>query len=411
MHTKKKEINVFTVGDSYKATTFSGVAYYFTQAFEQQGFKLNRINIAPNRYLEKLYAIYHKIAKSFITDKRYDFMRSQLNYFLVNRRIKKATSRFSNAAMDIFITFSFSSKRYTKRPVILFSDDVFERTIKTPRLQNDHFVKWGIEQERQNLQQADIVISFFPELMSYMKSRYQLTNIYYLGKVMNFAKGAVNETEMLKKKQSSNMILFIGRADGYLEGARLAVEAFRSVKLKNYELHIVGPTKEHFRDVEISPNITFYGYLRKHINEEFETYCNLIETAALFVNPTRAGGTYLTTLEVMQLYTPILIFMYNEFEKVFDGNYKDFCITIDKYDPEHLADAICSFMGSPKRKDMCISAHNAVKNFSWEHWIEEFLKILAVNNIFLNSILSFVISFFFQKIFDSPVISCVILLI
>ena len=65
-----KEIIIFSCGDSNDISTWSNVPYLFTKTLEGKGYKLNRVDISPNKIINRVfnttaYIIFKRILKIF----------------------------------------------------------------------------------------------------------------------------------------------------------------------------------------------------------------------------------------------------------------------------------------------------------------------------------------------------------
>jgi len=84
-----KEINVFTNGDALKLSTWSNFPYFFTETLEEKGIKVNRINTQPNKIFKTIYRFtIWQILKQTKKYDTYDYYRTNINRFFVNKMIK-----------------------------------------------------------------------------------------------------------------------------------------------------------------------------------------------------------------------------------------------------------------------------------------------------------------------------------
>ena len=380
-----KELNVFTVGNYDNSATFSGVPFYFIKALENKGYNVHKVNII-NSFISGIYdKIITRILNKIFKDSTYSYYRSRLCYFLSNRKIKKTCKRYSNSNYNIFTTFSFSSLKVSDIPVILFSDDTYEKLIFETKERNPYYIeKYALKKERYNLENANIVISLFPELKEYIIKNYKRNKgTYFIGNALNFETiPALEPKKIIKQKLSNRNLLFIGRKY-YLQGAELLIKAFiifNNNTKEKFQLHIIGLNESdvNFKDDFIS----YYGYLKKDVPEEFKKYIELIEKSRFFLNPTYGGGTYLTTLEVMYFYTPLIIYPHVELEKIFGEKLNEVGIILEKESEESLAKKIRDAINDTDNwEKMALNAHNIVKDYSWNNFINSLEEKLTMDKI------------------------------
>jgi glycosyltransferase involved in cell wall biosynthesis len=383
MSKKNLNINVFTYGDSNDVKVFSGLPYYFTKSLEKKA-DIKRIDISYpliekfyNNSIRKIINFLEKII--FGKKSTFNFMRSKLCQYLANKKIKKAIRNNSNADYNLFLTYSFSSYNFSKIPTIAFSDAVYEQTIKYFQEREPiFFEKYAIRKETEILKNSDIVIAFFPKLKKELEKYYN-KNTYYSGTALNIELPQINDVnDYLLKKQNSNDIIFSGR-ESYIEGAKILISAFLVFNEKygkKYNLSIVGIDISKFGNKYTNKNIKFYNYLDKSNKNELNIYMELMKNAKLFINPTHKGGTFITTLEVMSYYTPIMIFPYEEFKEVFP-NYEKLGVFLESENEEHIAKKMELILND---NDLWIekskNCRKAVENLTWDNFTERFLNLL-----------------------------------
>lgn len=373
-----KEVIFFCYGDSSNASTWSNVPYLFTEALEDKNIKVRRINITPHRFFS---VFYNRTIVAFIRllypKTVYSFIRSSFCSWLINRKIKKAIRQYPSADLCIFSSFSFYNVE-KDIPSLLFSDWTYELLIRERMHLKPHFLdRKCFARESKALENADWVISLFPNCSKYIKSCIPNANVYYLGGVVNLRNSIDLPHNILDKKKDSRKILFIGKKH-YIEACKLVIAAINKLHKQNemYELHVVGMQKTDFENIFIPKNIFFYGYLRKDNLEERNLYYNLLTNAHIFINPTPTWGGYSSTVEAMLYYTPIIVSPYGDFvqefgEKLYCGLYNDV------YNEDNLAESILSLSKNPNYKTICIYAHERVKNNTWDNYIDKVLQVIG----------------------------------
>ena len=377
----KKEITVFSYGDSNDISTWSNVLYLFTKTLEEKGYKLHRVDISPNKIINRLFnTISYLIFKRFLRRKACpEFHRTWLHRFITYQRIKRATKLYPNAQLNLFLSFAFYNK-YSNRPNILWCDwtdrIVIERLEREPRF----YERVSLRHEDNIMQKADRVYTMFPKCKEHMEELYGRKVIYLNRNVVNTVyNGDFDIEKNIETRYASNKILFIGNIR-YIGAAKELVKAFEILKKDNcgLELHIIGMTKEQMNVND--DNIHCYGYLKKNINGECDLYYSLLHSCKVFVNPAQQWGGYSSSIEAMYYGTPIIIAPYNDFVCEFGTD-----INFGRYtnNKEELHKTINSILNSDqeKYKAMCYNAYNRVSDYTWSNYINEFLESLKKENI------------------------------
>lgn len=369
-----QEITVFTEGDSLDLNAWSNVPYLFTKALETKGIKINRVNIYSNKYIRKtIWKYFFAPIFSFLYKGNiYSFEQTSLNRYLIRRRIRKALFKYRNSDLNVYMSYAYLEK--SEQPNVLFSDWTSEYVLLY-RLNRKPFLieKKLLDVQRFNIQKADMVISLFPDIASSMGKMYGKT-IYYLGQnvINNVYEKELVDSEIIPLKEKSNLLLFIGRKN-YIEGANMLIRIFPRLKklFPNIELHIVGLKRGDL--IDISDGVYCHGYLDKANPEERELYYDLLLRAKIFVNPTPLWGGYSSTVEAMYFYTPIIVSNYGSFVESFGENV-DFGFYIKNNQDTELYDCILKVMHSEMYKSFCLNAHEKVKSFTWDCFVERFLE-------------------------------------
>lgn len=87
------------------------------------------------------------------------------------------------------------------------------------------------------------------------------------------------------------------------------------------------------------------------------------------------GGGYSSTVEAMYFYTPVIVSPYDDFVNEF-GKDIDFGIYNEKYDSSVLAKNIEAIFNSGDYENMCLNAHERVKDYTWDNYVDKILKLL-----------------------------------
>jgi glycosyltransferase involved in cell wall biosynthesis len=290
----------------------------------------------------------------------------------VQWRIKKAARRYKNSDASIFLTFSHASFGYSDAPVILFcdwtSDYYFKYFLHRPPLSLERYT---IKRQDKKIEKADVVVSLFPSVTDYMRDHYKNKNIFYLGNVVNSELSA-SEPEVLFKKLNSTDILFIGNKK-YKEGALCLIKAFSLLRstIPDCKVHIIGMESAEFD--ALPDGVICYGYLDKASEEQGKLYYSLLQQAKAVVNTTEKWGAFSSTIEAMYFYNPVITTPYKEFTQTF-GNDIRFGYYCESNSVELLHTNLVRLFRDPEYKSLCINAHEAVKPFTWDAYMENLLE-------------------------------------
>lgn len=380
MDKKIREVCVFSEGDSNDVSVWSNIPYFFTKSLEENGIKVNRINIKVDNKLRNFYNdfLVRKFIQKYFKNNWYDFSRSFLCRIIVERRIWNATKLYPQTDIFIFLSFSFYN-RFTNKPSIQLCDWTYQILVNQRKFRKFNFLEYlYIKGENSAIENSFMVISLFPECTQTMQNTYKNTNIFYLGTnvINNYNKFDIEKLDIIKIKEENSIILFIGNKQ-YMEGAILLLNAFINMfnhhnNNSNWELHYIGLESKDFNQ-ELPNNITCHGYLHKNIEDECQVYYDLLIRARVFVNPTPIWGGYSSTIEAMFYYNPIVISPYIDFLKEF-GTDIGFGQYLKNSDIQSLEDALNNVLLSKDYRKSCLCAHETVKNYTWPNFISRFLN-------------------------------------
>lgn len=390
-----KEILFFTNGDADNANVWSNVPYCFSHALENKGVNVRRIDYSMNPAFVKFYDLGLRRILDGLTLKklRFPYMRTtRLFKYFAERKICKAILQYPHADLCLFMGYGFYNKWNTV-PSLLFSDWTTEMDIRKKRKPN-FLEKRIIQQEEEAINHAQYVISLFPICCEEMKRKYPKADIYFLGgNVINDLSGlrlkvkddrlknSSNEViveDLLEKKVKSKKLLFIGRKTTYLESAKKLIEAYKLLKreedYKDLSLDIVGCAASDFDS--LPEGVTCYGFLNKSEERDRKTYYDLLLGAKVLVNANPKWGAFSSTVEAMYYYTPVIVSPYQDFVKNF-GEKIDFGVYNQDFTAESIAKDIKSVINSDYYTEMCNFAHENVKTYTWDNYVEQVFKLLG----------------------------------
>ncbi len=374
-----KEIIFFSIGDSNSLSTWSNVPFFFAKTLEEYGIVVHRYDLTQQQIkipIVCLYKTWFKILRLIYSKHVQNFHRTR--YFKAHalRIINNAVKRHPSADCCLFMGYDFYNK-FSSIPTILFSDwtsDMyFERVGRKPYW----FERRYIKQQELAIANSSLTFSLFELCAKKLHDKYPQIPIEFLkGNVINVLEEP--NKQIIERKKSGKILLIGGRK--YINGAKMLIEAFNLLTQDNKQisLHIIGMQKKLFSETDLdTSNVHFYGYLKKDVEKERKQYYDLISTAQIVVNPSPLWAGYSSTIEAMYYYTPIIVSPYEEFVNEF-GNNINFGLYTDNT-IEKLAENINSILHHPHYTELCLNAHNRVSNYTWNHYIGNFL--FSINRV------------------------------
>ncbi|MBD2753314.1 glycosyltransferase [Spirosoma validum] len=374
-----KEVTLFTNGDPHKLSTWSNVPFFVLKTLEAKGIKVNCVDISPNYLLNFFhYQLFWKILKIFNSDTALDSSRNIIHIWYTKFIINAATKKYSTAQANIFLTFSFTSPKVKNQVSILLCDWTYEYYFKYFKKREPDFCeRIAIRNESKMIEESDIVITLFSTVFSYMNTVNKPRILLYLGNVIN-SLISPNQSNILALKSTSQDILFIGNIK-YIYGATILIESFKKLLLKfpKLSLHIVGMNSSDFKD--LPDRVICHGYLNKGCESDKKLYYSLLEKAKVFINTTPKWGAISATIEAMYLFTPVIVEPYDEFVKSF-GAKLSFGLYCESQSSEILAAKIEEIFSNKYYNNLCLSAHNSVKDCTWSSYIDKVLYAIETYN-------------------------------
>ncbi len=369
-------VTVLVNGDSSKLSTWSNFPYFFTETLMSKGIQVNRIDISPNKTIQKIFekTIYRFIVRLF-RDTSYDYFRSCIHYIDAKIRIIKAVKKYPDSDVFIFMTFSFSTKSFAGRLSVQFCDWTYDHHIKHFNNRPPDFLeRIAIKREDRELRKSDLQFVLFPWVAEYMKKRYSHNKINYLGYVVNSFHNPSIES-LIPQKKSSYKILFIGNTK-YINGANVLIKSSQILKQKypGLTIHFIGLTEDKF-NIEMPDYIKFYGYLNKDLIEDRSKFYNLLEEACLFVNTTPKWAAYSSMIEAMYFGTPVFVTQCDDNVKTF-GSDINFGLYALENSEKHVISGIDNILSDPNYENLCRNAKKAVSEFGWPKYVDNMLQIM-----------------------------------
>ena len=244
---------------------------------------------------------------------------------------------------------------------------VIERLGRQPQW----YEKRSLLHEDNVMKRADAVYTMFPKCQKQMEKMYGREITYLQRNVINTVyEDTFHLEENIPLRRQSNIILFIGNIR-YISGAKLLIKAFQIIRISmpELELHIIGMTHSQIPAYE---NVYCHGYLHKDITKERDEYYNLLLNCRCIVNPTKGWAGYSSCVEAMYYGCPVIISPYDDFTEEFgtDIDFGYYC------DENNLEQKISVLLESPDYPEMCRNAHERVKDYTWDKYIDAFIRSL-----------------------------------
>lgn len=373
------EVILYTYGDSSDATTWSNVPYCFSKSMEKKGIVVRRVNLEPKRWARGLWKLLVEIPLKLIyPDLEYQFIRSSIFHIYANHLIKKSVNRYRDAQYCIFLMYDFYNK-YSQIPSLLFSDWTYkilleDRIGRKPYLIEKSFIKL----QDKAIKNANHIVCLFPAAADSMRKAYPGVTVNWRKNVINnlFSETEVSDS-MIVQKRSSNRVLFIGNRK-YKNSALLLIDTIEYLCTinKDVELHIIGMTKEELAvKASLQDRVHCYGYLNKSNPDECSLYYDLLIHSKVFCNPTPKWAGYSSMVEAMYFYTPAIVSPNKDLLEEFGENCP-YLVYNQEHTKESLAKNLLSILESVDYDNLSLSAHERVKNYTWNEYVDWILNII-----------------------------------
>ncbi len=372
-----KEIIFYSYGDSNNASTWSNVPYLFAKELTNRGIIVHRIDISPNKYINKIWQLsVRKILNCFYPKHEFSWIRTALFRWFTERKIKKSVDRFRTADYCFFTCFDYYN-RYNSIPSLLFSDWTYNILIQSQLGRELYSIekRFAIQQS-EAIHNAKAVVSLFPKSAAIMQKTYPNANIKYLGEnvINNLYGKELLVDELVSRKMESNAILFIGQKK-YIKGANLLINVLTCLRNKGWDYHldIIGMSNDDFG--HLPDFVHCHGYLHKDIEEENILYYRLMSDAKVLVNPTPVWAGFSSMIEAMYFATPIIVSPYEDFVAIFGHNISFGCYNRE-FEVSSLMNNLESVINNPSYEFMCQEAHRVTKGFTWKAYVDRLLDVL-----------------------------------
>lgn len=368
---KSEKIMVFTYGDADSAKTWSNVPYFLTRTLENKGYNVVKVNTRKCYLLQRCV---DKIIHMFFKNTEMAFAFTKLNERIVSRVSARAMKKNHDAKLVIVTNFSYLPSCLNNKKTLIFSDWTFEYLIRDMKKRSPSKLESRvIKRQTEVIKKADVVVSLF-HIAEDMKIKYN-KNIYYLGNVINIDDDI--KSKQTQKDIHKNRVLFIGQKK-YVKSLEKIIMAINEIEKTGLEvkLDVIGMCEEDVDNIS-TKNVQFYGYLDKTLDIQKEKYYNLINNAKICINTSEGWGGFSSIIECMYLNTPIITSRYSEFEETF-GKCIDFGFYCEKNDKNEITKLITKILKMDEKdyKNMSDNAYRAVKDFTWDRYVDKMLELV-----------------------------------
>jgi glycosyltransferase involved in cell wall biosynthesis len=375
------KINLFCWGDSNDINTWSNVPYFFARALISRKVEVRRLSLIPEEGLVKrglnfLNRNRNRAASLFGLASRPIF-RLPAFQRLVNLHLAKTCRKFQDADLNLFLTFSSSSYRYSDVPVALYCDRTYEHHLEEQGIRPGHADRCLIRMERRNLQNARYVFSLNRACLEFIHDRYGVQSPVLLKAGINLSGDEFPDpSALIARKQAARNILFVGRGY-YQRGVDILLKAFLRFNAgfsDPFTLHLVGVTDNELPEPQA--DVICHGYLRKDDPAQYRKYIDLLASARLFVFPMRSGPIAGVLREALWMCTPVILTnVTNASDRVQDGKNG---ILAARADPEEIAHCMSVLVAdSGVWGRMAAYARESVRDETWEATVDRFLQVIG----------------------------------
>src|SRR5262245_21786611 len=165
--TRPLRLNLFTAGDCTNIHTWSSLPYYFYNALRTHDVDVNPIDFSPSAgivygAMNHLASVQARVRHRLFRSRPDDEFHTRRYRFLADRTIKPATQLWHNCDVNLFLTFSLTSRKWSNVPVVHYCDRTYEQYLEEAAQTPTSGDRRSIEIDRLNVEQADLVLATCP---------------------------------------------------------------------------------------------------------------------------------------------------------------------------------------------------------------------------------------------------------
>lgn len=367
-------------GDANNIDTWSNVPYFLLQTMKKKGYRVDTVNIGTKTKLETFFTkAVNKVLRLILREgSLYSVQYYPWYKAWKEKAVKRALREHPDIDVIVYVCAVPYARPNTQTRAVLVFDFNIEYTLRTllgrePTKREAVFMR----QEDCAISQMQNIFVLFQDAAEHFKKYYHTDRFIVLnGHMINAVDMQYDQAEAYRAKMFSNEILFIGRiryADG-LRSAIRAIEIYNDYhKNAQVKLNIIGVTAQQL-DVPL-PCVECKGYLSKNNKEEREEYYRLIGNAKAIINTTKNWGGISAIVEAMWFGTPVITTRYAEFVRLFgeEISFGYYCAPEDDIALAYEIEKIFALEKSAYQA-MSDAAHDAVKDFTWDAFVEQLMQ-------------------------------------
>lgn len=378
-------INLFTLGDCTDVSTWSNLPFYLYQALRRRA-RVTPVNLIPldvpaYRAWARVMDLYDRSLRVFRPDYSRDSLRTRSYHTLVNHELRKTAYAHRDADLNLFLTFSFSSRRYSGVPVAHYCDRTYEHHLEEIGKVPDRNDRRFIRVDRENIENADLVLTTNQPCLEFIQTRYRPRRAVNLRAGTNSSVPEIDPHPVIESKRQSKDVLFVGRGvrrrgvDILIPAFRIFNERFRG----EFTLHVVGINpRELPADMAQAPGVRFYPYLDRRVPAELAQYNHLMRSARMFVCPMRPGPFPGVVREVMWHCTPVVISDVS-WDLVQDGEEGLVAGALDAHQFARCMEMLV--VDSAAWERMARRAHETARELTWNRTVDELLTLVRAAEV------------------------------
>jgi glycosyltransferase involved in cell wall biosynthesis len=365
-----------TTAPSKNYKSWSNIPYLLQKNLERKGYVVKNYVMREVEPFKTLFNIPIRVLnKYFNFGTNYFYVRTPVHFFFTY--LYSLWIGIVSSKQDLMFVqgFSYPINNGKNRQIILGdwpSEYLFEKFIQRPP---SSLELNSIKRENEIIENADAVITLYPNVREYMLGKYKNQNIYCFGNVINIDNEIIVPTDIQLRKMNSCRLLFIGQPF-YLSGAHELIAAAKNIRYQGYEceVDIIG-IDANLVGVKYEW-IKVHGYLDKEKPEDKKKFYNLLSNARLFVNTNPGWSGFQAILEAMYFYTPIAV-RQNECLNSYFPDIKNLAYILEDEHENLESILIDCFTNKDKFKFKSDNSRLSVQNSSWELFIEKIILLMT----------------------------------
>jgi glycosyltransferase involved in cell wall biosynthesis len=375
-------VNLFSPGDCRDINTWSGLPYYFARSLQARAIDVRPHSLVPAVGLPALRRSMEAKARAIRLvrpDYTYELFHTPAYRLLVNRQVRSIVRQRGDVDLNVFLTFSFSSRTFADVPVVHYCDRTYEHYLEESGRSPTRSDRVIMDIDRQNIESADLVLTTGQHCLDFIRSRYTPKRAFCLRGGISADGDVADPERLIADKEHSTDILFIGRG-AHKRGVDILIEAFTlfNTRRRNpFTLHIVGVGRDELPEAlrARDPAIRFYDYLDRSDPADLAVYNNLIRSAKMFVMPMRPGPFPGVIREALLHCTPAVVSNVIGNPEILMHDRES--LLVDSLDPPAFADAMARLADDRELwRRLASTGHLLLRGRTWSNTIDRFLDIV-----------------------------------